>query len=76
MFVILLWMRLCHNFYIISLLRLRTEINRLIVAQSSKVKDPGQAAAYQCNMFEILLQIISVSIIIILFDRNNDVVLL
>lgn len=42
-----------------NLLRLRTELNRLIVAQSSKLKDPGQAAAYQSNIFEILLQIIS-----------------
>ncbi|GJJ07494.1 hypothetical protein Clacol_001696 [Clathrus columnatus] len=47
------------NHFLNSLMRLRTEINRLIVSQSSKVKDPGQAAAYQSNMFEILLQSLS-----------------
>lgn len=48
--------------FVVSLLRLRIEINRLVIAQSSKVKDPTQAAAYQSGMFEILLQSLSVRI--------------
>jgi len=42
-----------------NLTRLRTELTRLIVSQSAKVKDPAQMAAYQSTMYETLLQALS-----------------
>jgi hypothetical protein len=33
----------------------------LIIAQSSKVKDPAQSASYQSNIYEMLSQALSVS---------------
>ncbi|KIJ56720.1 hypothetical protein M422DRAFT_218326, partial [Sphaerobolus stellatus SS14] len=42
-----------------NLLRLRVELTRLIVTQSSKLKDPAKAAVYQSTMFEGLLQALS-----------------
>ena len=50
-----------HPFFFSSLLRLRGELTRLIVAQSSKMKDPAQSASYQSTMYEMLLQALSVS---------------
>ncbi|KAF8591436.1 vacuolar sorting protein, partial [Ramaria rubella] len=42
-----------------NLLRLRVELTRLIVSQSSKIKVPAQSASYQSSMYETLLQALS-----------------
>ncbi|KAF8517831.1 Sac2 family-domain-containing protein [Gautieria morchelliformis] len=42
-----------------NLIRLRGELTRLIIGQSSKIKDPAQSASYQSNIYEMISQALS-----------------
>ncbi|KZW04122.1 Vps52-domain-containing protein [Exidia glandulosa HHB12029] len=45
-----------------QMLRLRQEVIRLITTQSTKLKDPAQAASYQSTVFETVLQALTVRV--------------
>lgn len=49
------------NVHDFSVMRLRQEVQRLIITQAGKLKDPAQSAAYLASTYEILLQHMSVS---------------
>lgn len=42
-----------------NLMRLRLEVNRLIITQAGKLKDPAKSAAYLSTTYEILLHNLS-----------------